>query len=215
MRRTARLTLALLILSAAIPALAANPADLLAKLKDSLSKTSDFSARFTQTTTLEAAGMEKEAAGSVVFKKGAKMRWEYEGADPQVIVCDGKTVWVHQVRDRTVIKRELSEMTPAARAALDLLGGVFQVEKHFNLSSCGPSCVQLKPLVRDPDLAAVNLELSEDRSSISALVTEDSVGNKTRIALTSIAKNTGAPDSFFTFTPPKGVDVFDGEGRPQ
>lgn len=206
--------LATLLALVAAPALAApSPMALLAKLRASLAPVTDLTARFTQTTMLEAAGMEKKVDGKVRLKRGGKMLWEYEGADPQTIACDGAIVWIHQVRDRTAIRKELADISPAARAALDLLGGMSDVEKHFSLSSCGDACVELKPLNPDPDLSLVRLELSGDGLMIKAVVTEDPVGNKTRIELSAVEKNKGLGDALFSFTPPKGVDVFDGQGR--
>lgn len=197
----------------ALPALAESPEALLSGLRTSLAGVNDLTAEFTQTTMLEAAGMEKKVGGKVKMKRGSKMLWEYDGADPQKIIGDGKVVWVWQVRDRTVIRKELVEMSPAARAALDLLGGVDEFEKHFSLSSCGPSCIELKPRSVDPDLSFVRLETAEGGRALKAVVTEDSVGNKTRIELSKVEKNKGIVDSIFDFIPPKGVDVFDGQGR--
>lgn len=207
------LVCALLFALPALPALAETPEVVLSRLKGSLSGVADLSAEFTQTTMLEAAGMEKKVGGKVKVKRGAKMLWEYDGSDPQKIIGDGKTVWVWQVRDRTVIRKEMAEMSPAARTALDLIGGVAEVEKHFAVSSCGPSCVELKPKNPDPDLALVRLETADEGALLKAVVTEDSVGNRTRIELKNVEKNKGLADSIFDFVPPRGVDVFDGQGR--
>lgn len=204
---------ALLFALPALPALAQTPEGVLSKLKASLSGVVDLSAEFTQTTMLEAAGMEKKVGGKVKIKRGAKMLWEYDGSDPQKIVGDGKTVWVWQVRDRTVIRKEMAEMSPAARTALDLIGGVLEVEKHFAVSSCGPSCVEMKPRSPDPDLSLIRLETVDEGAGLKAVVTEDSVGNRTRIELKNVEKNRGLADSIFDFVPPRGVDVFDGQGR--
>lgn len=207
---------ALLALALNTPALAAEPGKaLLNKLKSSLSSIADFSADFTQTTTLEAAALDRAAHGKLTMKRGSKVRWEYLGEDPQTIICDGKTVWVHQVRDRTVIRRKFSELTPAAKAALDLLSGIDQVERYFAVSSCGPTCVSLKPLTPDPDLALVNIETVPAGNTIKAVVTEDPVGNRTRIELTNFKTDNAVSDSLFDFVVPEGVDVFDGQGKQQ
>lgn len=201
----------LFVLFTALSAQAAAP--LLAKLKEVMAKTADLSAAFRQVTTLEAAGVEKETKGRALFKRGGRMRWEYEGDDPQLIVSDGQTLWVYQVRDRTVFRRALSELTPSSRAALDLLEGAAALEANFSITSCGPECLLLKPQSPDPDLASVKLELSPSGESLKALTTEDLVGNLTRIELSDLKRNQGIPDSSFNFTVPKGVDVFDEKGR--
>ena len=35
----------------------------------------DIHARFVQTTTLEASGLDRVSGGTVIFKRGSKMRW--------------------------------------------------------------------------------------------------------------------------------------------
>lgn len=201
-----------LILASALPSAASSPMAVLKNLKEHLARINDLGGRFTQTTTLEAAGMDKVTGGKVVFKRGLKIRWEYEGSDPQTIVCDGRTVWVHQVRDKTAVHRDVEEMSPASRAALDLLGGTADLEKHFSLASCGENCLELKPLVPDPDLALIRLYVKKD-GGLSRVATEDAVGNKTTVELELTEVNKGVPDSLFVFEPPKGVDVFDSRGR--
>ena len=104
---------------------------LLADLRSAYETTADLSARFVQTSHLVAAGLDREAAGEVIFRKGGKMRWTYEGDDPQVIVSDGDILWIHQVRDRTVLKQKLSEIPESNRMALDLLTGFEGVEASF------------------------------------------------------------------------------------
>lgn len=208
-----KIALALLLtLSTALPSAASSPMAVLQNLKGHLARVTDLGGRFTQTTTLEAAGMDKVTAGKVVFKRGLKMKWEYEGADPQTIVSDGKTVWVYQARDKTAVHKDVEELSPASRAALDLLGGTADMEKHFSLSSCGENCIEMKPLVPDPDLSLIRLYVKKE-GGLAKVATEDAVGNKTTVELDLTDVNKGVPDSFFIFEPPKGVDVFDSRGR--
>jgi outer membrane lipoprotein-sorting protein len=151
--------------------------------------------------------MERVTKGTATFKKGGRVRWSYEGDDPQEIVCDGATLWVHQVRDRTVIKRKVSELSPAGRVALDLLGGFEGVSEQFTLGSCGERCVELTPRRPDPDLAKVRVELAREGGAVASVSTEDPVGNVTKVEFSDLRTNTGVSDAAFAFTPPSGTDV--------
>ncbi len=207
---------ALCALAAPAVAMAAESGEAqLERLKTSLAKVQDLRANFTQATLLEAAGIERESGGVVEFKRGGKMRWEYTGSDPQLIVSDGTVLWVHQVRDHTAIRREMAELSASARTALDLLGGVDNFDAHFNVGGCGERCIELTPKVDDPDLSAVQLILSADGTALAGVVTLDAIGNKTRIELSDVKTNTGIPDGDFNFVVPEDVDVFDGQGRPR
>jgi chaperone LolA len=192
---------------------AADAAGTLASLRAYFAETRDLSARFTQTTMLKAVEMEQTASGTVAFKKGGKMRWRYEGEDPQEIVSDGVSLWIHQVRDRTAIRREVARLSPAARLALDLLGGLDHVDRYFDASSCGGDCVELTPKKGDPDLKRVRVEAAAGGRDVRAVVTVDPLDNVTRVEFSEVRRNTGLSDDSFAFRPPEGVEVLEETGR--
>jgi outer membrane lipoprotein carrier protein len=190
---------------------AGSPADLLVSLRQTYETTEDLTARFLQVSQLVASGMETRMAGEVKFRKGGKMRWEYEGDDPQVLVSDGSTLWIHQVRDRTVLRQDLDALPASSRLALDLLSGFEGVEKAFALADCGEACLELKPLEARPDLSRVLVQLQADQSSVASVTTEDPLGNRTEVEFTDVRRNVGIPDSAFRFEVPEGVQVMEME----
>jgi outer membrane lipoprotein carrier protein len=213
----ARATLVVSLSLAVAPGLsrAAEADALLAELRSAYQATTDLTARFVQTSHLVAAGLDREAQGEVVFRKGGKMRWTYEGDDPQVIVSDGEILWIHQVRDRTVLKQKLSEIPPSSRMALDLLTGFDGVEASFRVSACGELCLELEPREPRPDVIRVSVELASDRRGVRVVTTEDPLGNRTRIEFDSIRRNAGVPEETFVFDVPGGVQVLDVPGNEQ
>jgi outer membrane lipoprotein carrier protein len=172
----------------------------------------DLSARFSQLTTIETTEIEKTSSGAVFFKRGGKMRWEYEGNDPQLIVSDGKVLWFYQVRDRTAVRRETGKLPPSAKIALDLLGGLRGSEKYFEKSSCGEGCLELTPKKPDPDLKRLLVRHGAD-GFITSVSTENGLGNVTRVEFSGIKKNTGVKEELFSFTPPEGVEIVDESGE--
>jgi outer membrane lipoprotein carrier protein len=196
----------------AAASLAADAQALLAELRSAYDTTTDLTARFVQTSHLAAAGMDQESHGTVVFQKGGKMRWAYEGDDPQVIVSDGKTLWIYQVRDKTVLRQKLTDVPASNRLALDLLSGFSGVEKAFSVGSCGPLCLELTPREPRADLTRVRVELEPDRTGVRQVTTEDSLGNWTRLEFRDIRRNAGVPKDAFVFEPPEGTQVVDVAG---
>jgi outer membrane lipoprotein carrier protein len=198
----------------ALPTAAADPKAFLRDLEKIYETSRDLSARFVQVSHLVAAGMDREVSGRVVFKKSGKMRWTYEGDDPQEIVSDGKTLWIYQVRDKTVMRQDLDKLSPASRLGLDLLSGFQGVTDAFDLSACGESCLELKPKEARADLTRILLDLDPKTHEVKAVTTEDSLGNRTRVELKDLRRNTGVKDDVFAFKVPKGVDVLEmpGEG---
>jgi outer membrane lipoprotein carrier protein len=211
-RTAAWAALALLAWAVAVPAGAADPEALFRELRKTYDTSQDLSARFRQVSRVAAAGMDREVSGRVVFKKGGKMRWTYEGEDPQELVSDGKVLWIHQIRDRTAMRQDLKKVAPANRVALDLLSGLDGISAHFRLASCGESCLELRPKEDRPDLTRVLLEVSPKTKEVRAVTTEDPLGNRTRIEFQDLRWNTGVEDGLFTFKPPKGVEAMEMPG---
>ncbi|MDW7712150.1 MAG: outer membrane lipoprotein carrier protein LolA [Deferrisomatales bacterium] len=204
----------LALLLAAPGVRAAEPEAVLEGLRRAYEETADLTARFVQTAYLVAAGLEREAQGRVALKKGGMMRWTYEGDDPQEIVSDGRTLWVHQVRDRTVLRQELAAVPEASRLALDLLSGFQGVEGHFDAASCGELCLALTPRDARPDLSRVLVEAAPGGGEVRAVTTEDPLGNRTRVEFFDVRRNTGLGDEHFAFRPPEGAQVLDMPGGP-
>jgi outer membrane lipoprotein carrier protein len=174
----------------------------------------DVHARFVQTTTLEAAQIDRVSGGTVIFKRGGKMRWSYEGDDPQLLVSDGEVLWIYQERDRTALRRAVATLSPAGRLAMDILDGAREMETHFLVDSCGENCAELIAKEPGADVDRLRLEVSPKDAMLTRITTTDQVGNVTRIEFSEIRVNAGANDDLFIFDPPEGVDLFDAEGNP-
>lgn len=205
----AGLVLAFLVVS---PAWSGDAAALLGQLRKTYEGTRDLRARFLQTSHLVAAGMDRTASGEALFQKGGRMRWSYEGDDPQVIVSDGQTLWIYQVRDKTVLRQELSAVPAESRLALDLLSGFDGVETFFRVETCGPLCLVLTPKEPRHDVARVTVEFADEGRAVSAVLTEDPLGNRTRLEFREVRRNGGVPEGAFLFEPPKGVQVVEAGG---
>ena len=184
------------------------PEGLLAQARTVLQPVTDLRGRFLQTSHLAASGLDTDAGGTVELARGGRMRWTYEGEDPQLIVSDGTTLWFHQIRDRTVLRRELAGLPPASRLALDVLGGFAGVEEQFTLGTCGEDCLELTPREPQPDLARLRVELGAGRL-VSAIATEDALGNRTRVSFSAVELDPGLGPERFLFAPPEGVEVLD------
>jgi outer membrane lipoprotein-sorting protein len=148
-----------LLFPLASPGHAANARALLEELRKTYESTKDLTGRFVQTSHVAAASMDRVVNGTVVFKKGGKMRWSYEGDDPQEIVSDGKTLWIHQVRDKNVLRQDVTKLPAGNRFALDLLSGFQGLSESFDVKACGETCLELRPKEARAELTRITLQL--------------------------------------------------------
>lgn len=191
--------------------------DLALRVQATYERTRDLTASFTQEATSAALGRTQKAGGTVSIKKPGKMRWDYagkEGREGQVLVSDGRTLWIYNPDDRTVLKDEIGgalERTPLA-----FLMGLGELTRDFDVARAEPRValgrpgdvvLALTPRQPIPALQELYLAVDAQRGLVTAALIVDPFGNRTRIAFDRIRTNVGLPDSRFAFAVPPGVQV--------
>lgn len=193
-----------------LPALsfAGDASDVVSRLRQKYESITSVQADFDQ--EVSSRGMPAvKSSGRVWFKKPGKMRWEYSGPEKDLIVSDGRTIWLFQPDLGQVIEKDAS--STAASMATDFLSGMGRIEKAFAVSLSagegGDHVLTLTPKGEDP--AMQRLVLSVDRKTflVRKTVLTDHFGTKTTVAFRNMKLNPSLKDSLFRFTPPKGSSV--------
>jgi outer membrane lipoprotein carrier protein len=211
-------TLALLAATAVhgVGAQTAEPPEMLARrLQQSYDKIRDFRADFTQVTRSGVLRTQRRAEGTIAVKKPGRVRMAYARPEKKEIVYDGTNIWDYVPADKTVVKMD-APSGDEAPTAMVFLGGRGDILRDFtpaNTESPVPGAVALRLTPRQAERDYEYLVVAVDPKSLQmrALVTFDQLGGETQIAFTNLRENVNIPDSTFTFTPPRGVEVF-GQG---
>jgi outer membrane lipoprotein carrier protein len=173
----------------------------------------DFSARFEQETTISSLKRTEKAEGTVCYKKGGKMYWEYKKPAVQKIYLDGKTLWFYLPEENQVMKNDTSRLPSDITA--DLFAGTLKIRDKFNVSTVQEQDmkngieIRLVPKTPHPNLKSLTLQLDCKKNYITRSVLEDEIGNRTVLQFSKFKVNKGVSDSIFTFTPPAGVEIFE------
>lgn len=167
--------------------------------------------RFTQ-QTYDVNGKLKEAAsGRVALSAPRLFRWEYTAPYPQLIVADGKTVWVYEPDLQQVTKR--AQGAEEQNSPLAALVDPSMLERNFILtetaSSDGLQWLQLTPR-KEEDGGFRSARLGFDGNGLSRMMVVDALGQRTEIAFAGWKRNPGFAKGTFKYRPPKGVDVVGG-----
>lgn len=190
----------------------------------------DFEGDFEQEAYLSSLDQLQTASGQVAVRFGGKtgqtrFRWEYRRPEPQLIISDGRMVWVHLPQNRQVMESELPQNGAAATSdnPLLFLTGLGNLERHFEIawaqprrSAEGHYRLQLKP--RQPSALLEKLLLEVDRQSVEskngalrypvrAATLMGGDGNRTTIRFRNIRLNRGPADSLFKFVAPPGTEI--------
>jgi outer membrane lipoprotein carrier protein len=122
--------------------------------------------------------------------------------------------------DAQVVKRKastvLQDTTP-----LSFLAGLGNLEKSFAISlaeskktnNSGIILLDLVPRQPQTNIKKMQLKLEAKAYGVSGIVLIDPYGNTNDIDFVHIQLNQGMKEDTFQFTPPKGVDVVDGEAQ--
>jgi outer membrane lipoprotein carrier protein len=202
------------ILSAALAA-ASLAANAQAGARDELAKFTrglkGLEGQFSQ-QVYDANGKRKETSnGRVALSAPRLFRWEYVKPFPQLIVADGKTVWVYDPDLQQVTKRPqgVEEQNSPLAALIDPT----KLDKEFVVKELpdegGLQWLQLTPRA-GADASFQSARLGFNAQGLARMRVIDALGQRTEIAFQDWKRNPKFANSTFRYAPPKGVDVVGG-----
>lgn len=178
-------------------------ASALAPLERFYADTRTLAGRFTQTVTDASGTVTEESRGEFAIQRPGRFRWDYQTPFEQIIVADGRELWVYEPDLDQATVRPVDEHTADAPGLL-LSGARFPAEL-FDAVAEANGWLRLTPTRPDSGLGSVRLKLTD--GTVQALELHDGLGQTTRIELHRLRRNEPVPAKRFAFTPPAGVDV--------
>lgn len=167
----------------------------------------------------------RSEAGTALFRRPGKMRWEYEKPEKNLFLVDGRTAWFYTPADRTATKIP-ARQSEDWRTPFVLLAGEMKlsrvcskVETTSVLAPEEAGNVTLECQLKGPDGAhtgspedappRVFFEISSD-GELARLVVRAPGGVQTEFQFKNWEINPTLPESLFQFSPPPGVVIVDG-----
>lgn len=177
------------------------------RLTQLLSQAHTLTARFSQ-LSLDGSGTQlQESAGELSLKRPGLFRWHTDKPMEQLLVSDGKQVWLYDPDLEQVTIQTLDQRLSHTPALL-LSGDVSQIREHFAITyKEGGSVVDfiLKP--KSKDSLFDSLRLSFRSGVLNDMQLIDSIGQRTNILFMSVKMNQPLDDKTFKFDIPEGADV--------
>lgn len=159
-------------------------------------------------------GKRKESSsGRVALSAPHLFRWEYLKPYPQLIVADGKHVWIYDpdLKQVTTRPQGAEEQNSPLAALIDPQ----KLERDFNVQDAGAQdgleWLELKPKQAGEGAGFQNARLGFDKQGLARMQILDALGQRTEITFSGWKRNPVFADKTFRFTPPKGVDIIGGE----
>lgn len=158
----------------------------------------------------DSKGKVKETtSGRVALSAPRLFRWEYLKPHEQLIVADGKKVWVYEKDlDQATVRAQGAEEQNSPLTALinpALLDRQYDVSEEAAARD-GLQWLALSPK-READTAFQYAALGFNAQGLARMEVVDAVGQRTVINFTGWKRNPGFAAGTFSFAPPKGTDV--------
>ncbi len=152
--------------------------------------------------------LKETSSGRVAMSAPRLFRWEYVKPYPQLIVADGKTVWVYDPDLQQVTKRPqgVEEQNSPLSALID----PGKLDQQFKVvdagSKDGLQWLTLTPR-NEANASFQSAQLGFGKQGLMQMQVIDVIGQRTQIAFSGWKRNPSFARTTFRYTPPKGVDV--------
>jgi len=178
------------------------------ELKSFASGLKGLDGQFTQ-QVYDAKGKLKEtSSGRVALSAPRLFRWEYAKPYPQLIVADGRKVWVYDPDLQQVTVRD--QGSEEQNSPLSALIDPTKLDQQFNVKESG-SADGLQWLTLTPksegEASFQSARLGFGKGGLSRMEVLDAVGQNTKISFSGWKRNPAFAGTTFKYTPAKGVDV--------
>jgi outer membrane lipoprotein carrier protein len=164
-------------------------------------------AEFEQLVLDEQGKKLQQSSGSLKLSRPGRFRWETISPVAQLIVADGRNLWIYDIELEQASVKPIDEMLAAT--PVTLLTELRPLEREFIIQKSsartGLDWVKLIPKTQDTEFNRIELGLKHNE--IRQMELHDQFGQKTVIRFKDMRTNQSIPESEFQFDAPPGVDV--------
>ncbi len=179
-------------------------------------------ASFEQKNELKSLGRTTTSSGSLLLKKPGKLRMEYLKPENQVLVSDGRTLWIYTARFNQVMVSKTGRLGFSATPLLFLAGkGNLKENFHVLVEEVGiarrsggiwragqPHRIRLEPKSKGASFRRMWIEVEPENFTILTLAYIDNVGNKSHLRFSDVREDVRITEEKFQFAVPPNAEIF-------
>ncbi|MFT4765549.1 MAG: outer membrane lipoprotein carrier protein [Oleispira sp.] len=192
----------------------ANTTHAVENLQHQLGLINSFSANFVQLTQDGLGNTLQRVEGFMQVAKPGKLRWQTEGIYEQLVISDGKSLWIYDADLEQVSIKDMDNRLSETPALL-LGGDVSAIGDDFIITQI-PSDNSIRFILQPKDTTQLfdSLELDfnklDQQQSLTQMIIRDASGQVTDISFNNVTNNPKLKSKVFSFDIPAGIDVIDG-----
>ena len=206
----------LAVIVCAAPALGdASLNTLMEKLQQKYNTLDTLKANFTQSYSSKRFSDRMVERGTVYFRKGGLMKWDYQTPERKMFMSDGTFYYYYLVDDKQVIKA-VADLKNERSPTLFLAGrGSFLKDFRADWADPRPGShlVKLTPLKPQQDFKYLIVDIDPVEGLVLGLVVIDNYENRTEYKFEAIQQNPKVPPDFFVFHQPPGAETVFQQGE--
>ncbi|MCH9770329.1 MAG: outer membrane lipoprotein chaperone LolA [Gammaproteobacteria bacterium] len=174
-----------------------------ANLSQLLQGYNSYYAKFTQLTYNNSGQLFNRSNGQVWLLRPGKFRWETLSPSHQILITNGKTLWIYDVDLSQATQRPLTRSGQFSPAQL-LTGDAKALAQHFSVNYKNGWYI-LTP--KDKGFNVKRIQLQFQKNKLAALQFSSNLGQTSKFEFTGIQLNPNLKPNFFNFKAPAGVDI--------
>ena len=179
-----------------------------AKLDAFLANVSTLQAEFEQSLFDASKGKTTRLQGTFYLQRPGRFRWDYTEPKGQLVVADGRTVWLVEGDLEQVYQRSQSDALRGTPALL--LAEKMSIDEHFEVVDIGAAqgldWLELIPKDKESQFARVLLAFGGTDLRRMELV--DNYGQVSRFTFGDLRRNVPLKEDLFEFKPPPSMQIF-------
>lgn len=189
---------------------------LIAALQAKYARLASLAADFTQIYNAPGERTRRES-GRLLLKKPGRMRWDYSAPEEKLYVSDGKVIYEYVPAERLVTRATVKESNDLRAPFMFLLGRGNLRRDFKRIELAGESPVRAGNRVlrlipkRDAGFRELLIEVEPGTMTIARLAFVNPAGARSDFLFSNVRENPPASDAQFSFRPPAGVEVREGE----
>ena len=165
-------------------------------------------ANFTQTLLGNSALAKQKSSGTMALERPGKFRWDVQKPDRQLILADGKFLWIYDVDLEQATQQRLNQ-TQANSPAMLLSGSIGLLKVQFNVSRIKKQGTgerfRLTPKSNEDMFQWIELQFIDGKLAGMRLM--DNLGSESLFTFTNVRINPHLSNRLFIFKAPSNVDV--------
>lgn len=174
-------------------------------LSQHLRNLNTFQANFVETVQDTNGNNLQKSQGKVALMRPGLFRWETFSPNQQLIVADGKNIWIYD-KDLAQVTQQKQNTANNAPGLL-LSESVSYLITQFSIHQAADNFFKLTPKAKNKKDLFQSVSLVFQDNDLKKMILQDSLGQITAIIFSHSQINIKLSPNLFKFTPPKNIDT--------